>query len=135
MATVVQVFKNLNAIAAQEWRSQGCDNPVLNTMLPLTQMQQKVVVKTSLDPVCSQNVQVIAVGQAQQLAISVSRARKKPSCSHCNCKWTCPSSLVECRLQTEFMVKNHIFNNSSFGQNTVRKRSYKLWQAVCFEKQ
>ena len=89
-------------------------------MLALAQMQQKVVLKTSLDPICSQNVQVIAVGQAQQLAISVSRAQKKPSCSHCNCKWTYPSSLVECRLETEFMVKNHIFKNSSFGQNTVK---------------
>ena len=43
-------------------------------MLAPAQMQQKVVLKTSLDPICSQKVQVIAVGQAQQLAISVSRA-------------------------------------------------------------
>ena len=40
-------------------------------MLALAQMQQKVVVKTSLDPFCSQNVQVIAVGQAQQLAVVI----------------------------------------------------------------
>ena len=104
-------------------------------MLGLVQMQQKVVLKTSLDPIGKQNVQIIAVGQAQQLAISVSRAQKKPSCSHCNSKWTCPSSLVECRLETEFMVKNQIFKNSRFGKNTVRKRSYKLWQAVCLERQ
>ena len=39
-------------------------NPVLNTMLVPAQMQQKVVLKTSLDAICSQKVQVIAVGQA-----------------------------------------------------------------------
>ena len=31
------------------------------------------------------------------------------------------------------MRKNQIFKNSSYGQNTVRKRSYKLWQAVCLK--
>ena len=31
------------------------------------------------------------------------------------------------------MGKNQIFKNSSNGQNTVRKRSHKLWQAVCLK--
>ena len=62
------------------------DNQVLNTMLGLAQMQQKVVLKTSLDPIGCNNVHVIAVGQTKQLAIFVSRAQKKPSCSHCNNK-------------------------------------------------
>ena len=35
-----------------------------NTMLAPAQMQQKVVLKTSLDAICSQKVQAIAVGQA-----------------------------------------------------------------------
>ena len=102
-------------------------------MLVPAQMQQKVVLKTSLDPICSQKVQVIAVGQAQQLAIFVSRTRKKPSCSHCNCRWTCPSSLVERRLETEFVVKKSYVLKIKFWPKHCKKKINKLWQEVCLK--
>ena len=67
MATIVQVCKNLDA---REWCMQhkkedhkDTRNPVLNTMPAPAQMQQKVL-KTSLDAIRSQKVQVIAVGLA-----------------------------------------------------------------------